>query len=387
MNNKTIDRKNMTNIGAWDHCYGCTGCAAMCPQDIISIQERDGFLEPVITSPSKCTECAICLKVCSFNSDILKAADSISPEYYAAYSTEDMTRNSCTSGGAVYEICKAALKCGYKIIAVRYNYDINRPEHFVLTSIDDLGETRGSKYLQSNLAHTIKSLSRQDKYLIIGTPCQISTVRNIMRLKKMEENVVLIDFFCHGVPSAELWDQYLADAQKITGDVKRIYFRPKDFGWHNSTRVKVVGDRAIKLSPVPDKDIFFDYFLGNRCLSKACYDDCVFKQLSSSADLRVGDLWGGKYMDNEQGVSGVLALSVRGLELLKASETLFISKEDSGTVLNAQMKKNAKRAPSYRVATFCLRHSISLRLSHALCSGIDFIYSLPNRVWRKIKSL
>ena len=55
---------NRQNIMKFSYCYGCGVCAASCSKKIIKIRiNKDGFYEPHIDNPEKCTMCGICLDV------------------------------------------------------------------------------------------------------------------------------------------------------------------------------------------------------------------------------------------------------------------------------------------------------------------------------------
>ena len=59
----------------------------------------------------------------------------------------------------------------------------------------------GSKYIQSHTESAFSSFKRGQKYVIVGTPCQIDSLRKNLQRLKIEQDYILIDFFCHGVPS------------------------------------------------------------------------------------------------------------------------------------------------------------------------------------------
>ena len=48
-------------------------------------------------------------------------------------------------------------------------------------------------------------------------------------------------------------------------------------------------------------DMFYRLFLSDACLGKACYEKCKFKYENSSADIRIGDLWGTTYQVMKRG--------------------------------------------------------------------------------------
>ena len=60
----------MKNISELSHCYGCSLCAVICPQQIITLcQDKEGFYQPVIEKNDECTACGLCSKVCAFIND------------------------------------------------------------------------------------------------------------------------------------------------------------------------------------------------------------------------------------------------------------------------------------------------------------------------------
>ena len=119
----------------------------------------------------------------------------------------------------------------------------------------------------------------------------IDAIRRWVKRMKIDDNVILMDFFCHGVPSLLMWDKYLAIVKDKIGEVDNIVWRDKEGGWHDSWAMKVDERYFSKFS---QGDLFYRMFLKNRCLAKPCYDKCKFKGTDSAADIRIGDLWGRK---------------------------------------------------------------------------------------------
>lgn len=347
----------MNNIGEVHNCYGCGVCATACGRKIIEIvQNTDGFYEPRITDESQCTHCGICTDVCAYLHDdlALKETD-IHP--YAAWSKDHLVRRKCSSGGAGFEIGKYLLGQGYKVCGVRYDADKNRAEHYIAANVEELIQSAGSKYIQSYTVDGFSAINRKEKYLVTGTPCQIDSFRRYIKKFRCEDNFVLLDFFCHGVPSMLVWKKYTEWAEKQVGKITYASWRNKRTGWHDSWAMGIDGvehgekinwhdsyDMLIREkksyieSRLSEGDMFFKLFLTDSCLGKQCYNKCKYKFNSSSADIRIGDLWGTSYEDNEEGVSAAISFTANGNDILNSINCLLV-KHTLDVVAEYQMKE------------------------------------------------
>lgn len=363
------------NIGDIHDCFGCGVCALACGKGIIDLRlNADGFYEPVIVAPDQCTDCGLCLDVCSYNyQDLaLQKADLLS---YAAWSKDDEVRRKCSSGGVSYEIGRRLLDDGYKVCGVRFNSHANRAEHYIAETLAELEQSIGSKYIQSYTLNGFKNLNRKEKYLITGTPCQIDSFRRYIQRFHCEDHFILLDFFCHGVPSKLMWDKYVRQVEEKVGKLTAVSWRSKLSGWHGSYVIGIDGakdcDNANGIlshgrryfSKYSKGDSFYLLFLSNSCLCKACYDKCRFKYDQSSADIRIGDLWGQTYKDDDKGVSAVLTLTKRGKQLFESSNCFLVS-HPMAIVAEGQMKANPLR-PAYAQKVLDSLKDANCSISHA----------------------
>ena len=353
------------NISTIENCYGCGVCAAVCPKDIIHVRHNaDGFYQPYIDEIEMCINCSLCLKVCSYvQNEIATPHDVL--QAYASWSNDPLIRLKSSSGGTGFEIARYLMQLGYEALGVRYNAEVNRAEHYVATTLEELIQSVGSKYIQSYTVNALKKLDKRKKYLITGSPCQIDSIRRYIKLFKIENNFILMDFFCHGVPSQLVWNKYLSEIEKITGKVVYASWRNKCTSchdswsmcingkekgervkWHDSYNLLIRGEKAYYNSRYSQGDAFYRLFLSDSCLGKACYDKCKYKYRSSSADIRIGDLWGNKYRENDEGVTGVVVFTEKGEEVLKHSNCILLP-EPFEVVAEGQMKAPAKRGRIY----------------------------------------
>lgn len=368
------------NISIFPYCYGCSLCSVVCPKDIISLKgNRDGFYQPRITDTEACIQCGLCLKVCAFQNE-LPQTDKTTVKGFATWSNIPAVRKRASSGGTGFEIARTLLGKGYKVLAVRYNAERQRAEHYVASTESELIQGMRSKYIQSYPEEAFKALIKGEKYLITGTPCQIASMRRYIKMNHMEDSVVLMDFFCHGVPSKFLWDKYIAELEPKIGKVTYASWRNKSTGWHDSWTMGLDGNSQD--NPVgwhdsfnmlirgkkhqyqkkrSEGDLFYKFFLSDVCFNKACYKDCKFKNLQSAADIRIGDLWGTKYAGNEEGVTGVLVFTEQGKSILEECD-IVANPEPIEVVTEVQMKKTISR-PYYHALLLRMLRTPHIRLS------------------------
>ena len=353
------------NISSIHDCFGCGVCVIACGKNIIDIHlNREGFYEPFITNIEECTNCGLCVDVCSYShNDISLKNPQITS--YGAWSKDSQVRQKCSSGGVGFELDKTAISQGYKVCGVRYNPDKNQAEHYIATNIHELVPSTGSKYIQSYTVDGFKSIDRKQKFLVTGTPCQIDSFRRYIQKFHCEENFILLDFFCHGVPSKLMWDKYVAMHEKKIGKLIYASWRNKfDSGWHNSYTIGLEGakkhldavtwynnyhqdiqERKTYISSrMSQQDLFYKLFLSDLCLGKACYDKCRFKYDHSAADIRIGDAWGGHYQEDEKGVSATIAFTEKGHELLKMCQCV-LEPLPFDIIAEGQMKERPQRKP------------------------------------------
>jgi coenzyme F420-reducing hydrogenase beta subunit len=354
-------------------CTGCGVCAAICPKKCLDIRlDEDGFYK-AFCNEAECVNCGLCDKVCpKFMSSQEKTAVSV----LSVVAKDEETLKTTSSGGLCYELAKRALTDGKKVCGCVYNYELHRAEHAVITDMESLEATKGSKYFQSYTPDAFSRLLDGSQWVVFGSPCQIAAVDAMTRMKKVRDQFLLVDFFCHGVPSMDLWKKYIAEQGGER--IKKIDFRSKEFGWH-AFSLKFT-DEDGKVHTDYEKNLFYTFFLGNYCLGEACHA-CKFKAMKSASDIRVGDFWGDKYRADRKGVSCCVSFTEKGAEAMQTlSDVCLIRDEELTQVLEEQMSQSPKQIPQRRTVLKQLKGNKSLR---TIFSTTMF----PYRLKCKIKSM
>lgn len=313
-----------TEIGQ-ELCTGCSACEAVCPTNAIQCKINEyGYLTPEVDNHT-CIDCGRCKSVCMKYQGGQEIKSIWNAKLYAGQSISDQTIMECSSGGIAYEIAKWGIEKGYYVVGTIYDYQNEMAKMYIASSNEELELFKGSKYIQS-IPGTVwndvmKGINEKGiKYIVFGMPCQIYGLTKTLEKHKIDlENVILVDFLCHGVPSYNIWKSYLEylKCKKGIGQVQKITFRSKKYGWHNFL-ISIIGTNG-DYEELSYNDLFYKVFFDKSFLNKACEKCCVRKEMSS-ADIRLGDFWGKRYIHDNRGVSAILSNTKKGNDLIRKLE-------------------------------------------------------------------
>ena len=315
----------MINITDKSKCTGCTACVTACPrQCIVMRRDRDGFDYPV-ANPDLCIGCGKCDALCP----VLNPRGKHEPvAAYAARVPGYMMESS--SGGVFPQLAEDVIKAGGVVFGAVMNDDLT-VGHSEAETMDEVQRMRGSKYVQSDMYSSYEDvrnyLEEGRKVLFTGTPCQIAGLNAY--LGKEYDNLLTADVACHGVPSPGLWAKY-ADAleRKYGSSIADVRFRDKSSGWRRYSFSFRAGDRDVSVPYV--KDPYMTLFLQDMTLRPSCHA-CPAREGRSGSDLTLADLWNVAAtvteMDDDKGVSLVIANSVKGCKALDGMDLRAVDAE------------------------------------------------------------
>ena len=300
-------------------CCGCTACKTVCPKQCITmVEDNEGFLYPKVDT-NLCIDCQACVKACPFHNP---AEEAKPKNVYAALNKNEEIRKDSSSGGVFTILAEKVINEGGVVLGARFTDDW-QVEIVPTETIEGLAAFRGSKYLQAKMGNSLslakKYLREGRKVLFSGTPCQIAGLKHYLR--KDYDNLLAVDFVCHGVPSPKVWRMYLDEVtQAGKRAISDIKFRDKPQGWKrfNFTLSYNESDKSYTISSYNGDNHYMRAFLSDMILRPSCYN-CQAKSGRSQSDITIGDFWGIETvlpsMDDDKGTSLVLVHTEKGKQI------------------------------------------------------------------------
>lgn len=317
-------------------CCGCGVCALVCPKQAIIMEgDSSGFLYPRLEKEN-CISCGLCKSACTFqkqpNNDMPKAV-------YALTRKDTQRLMESASGGVFAGIAEQWIEQGGVVygVALLQRDKTLMPCHTMAQTKEELRLLLGSKYVQSDLGTAYsdikKMLDSGEKVLFSGTPCQVAGLKSW--LKKDYRGLLTIDLVCHGVPSATMFQDYLAViSKKIGHPIEDFRFRDKEKGWGLNAKLIYNEQGEEKSVCVPsNQSSYYELFLRSEIYRESCYH-CPYADTHHSADLTMGDYWGIEQehpsylkpegtLDQNAGVSMLMVNTAKGAEAFAIYKDAF----------------------------------------------------------------
>ena len=392
-------------------CCGCAACVQRCPKQCITLHEdHEGFLYPKVDADT-CIDCGLCEKVCPI---INEGTSHLPLNVYAAINKNEKIRLESSSGGVFTLLAEQTIEEGGVVFGARFDENWQVKLDYTET-IEGITAFRGSKYVQARTENTYKEaelfLKTGRKVLFTGTPCQIAGLKKFLR--KEYDNLLAVDFVCHGVPNPKVWAKYLQELLASKGEkntvsfspnrtnvferyapISGISFRDKTLGWkkysfvlrQNLTKVTTDGEEnSVSFSDMHRNNTFMRLFLSDIILRPSC-SDCHCKEGKSGADITIADFWGignvSPEMDDDKGTSLILVQTEKGKQVF--SQIDIVRKEqtyEDASYCNQGLKSHCKPHPKRELFWEKFENCKSL---NELC---NFVLKVPfaTKVKRKIK--
>lgn len=308
----------MISIKDKKNCSGCSACASICPKQCITMTEdNEGFLYPKVNEDI-CINCGLCEKVCN---ELHPYEKSEPIHVFAAINKDEDIRLRSSSGGIFYLLAEKIIRESGVVFGARFDENWQVYIDYA-EDLDGVEAFLGSKYVQARIGDAYKEvkhfLTQGRKVLFSGTPCQVAGLHKFLR--KSYENLLSVDFVCHGTPSPKVWRMYLDEVVNEIRNIRSIGFRTKEKGWKNfcfNLRYNQSERTISMLSPHLDNP-FMKAFLHDIILRPSCYE-CKAKGCSSKSDITLADFWGINTvfpeLDDNKGTSLIFVNSIVGVKI------------------------------------------------------------------------
>lgn len=305
-----------------DNCTGCGLCSEICKIKAISMGKDalTGFSYPHIYQEA-CIDCGLCERVCPEINNVEKN-DISGQKIYALIATDEKIRMASTSGGAFALLANEIIDMKGAVAGARF--EDRKLKHRIVFEKKDLIPLHKSKYVQSDMREIYKDIldaaETGKKVLFCGTPCQAAAIKRYSEKKKIDNNLIIVDLICRGVPSEKALELYLMQIESEKGSiVDKIDFKDKSKGWH-SIGTYYHCSNGISFVETLEESAFMNSFVGkgeDLCIRESCFN-CKYKTQGRVSDLTIGDFWGIKDdgWDDNKGTSVIFVNTETGKQLM-----------------------------------------------------------------------
>lgn len=273
-----------------EECCNCKACANICPQNAIKFKlDKYGFEYPYIEE-DKCIGCGCCIKVCTFKKNDQEGKTPI--EGYAARHKNFDVYSKSTSGGMFTALAEYIIGKGGKVYGCAFNEQLI-PCHIGVDNLNELKSIRGSKYVQSEIGNTYRSVKKnleENKFVLFsGTPCEVNALYSFLG-KTDTAKLFTVDIICHGVPSIATFKKYISYLEKkYSHNITSFQFRNKYYEWERPVICVGFGKRHKRW--FTNEDVYYDSFNKGLLQRPSCFA-CKYAQGKRYGDFTIGDFWG-----------------------------------------------------------------------------------------------
>lgn len=301
-------------------CLGCLACYNICPKNAIELKSnKNGFIMPKINF-NLCISCELCSKACPTINPIPRSNQL---RAFGAISTNNEQRMSSQSGGAFSALATQILLSKGIVYGAAITEDLS-VKQIRITDINELKHLQGSKYVQSNVDNTFRSVKKDllegNIVLYSGTSCMIEgLILYLQQLHVSHDKLITIDLICHGVNSPLILKEHLHFVERENNSkIKSYIFRNKQYGWNKSIETYELNEKTIT------SNYFSDLFYSDVILRENCHH-CLYMDIANKkSDITLGDFWGNSkvipgFHDDNKGISLILSHNEKGLKLIESA--------------------------------------------------------------------
>ena len=322
-------KTNVSHVVSDDLCMGCGICQDACAKKCIRIHHGKDVNYPVVDM-EKCNECGLCLKVCAGHGiDLAAKSKELFHEksdgydkylgYYdkcfSGYSTNDDIRFHSASGGCLSQFLIFLLDKKYIDGAVVVGYEDSKPmtpHTYIARSKEEVLAGRSSKYCVTSYEGILSEIKQNGgKYVVVGLPCQIQSLRKYVSLFKSVGKLIIGYFaiYCSSNRTMRSQDFLLYRYGVKREDVAHFAYR--DNGCLGSMVFEDKNGRILRSVP------YQTFWIGMRGFFNVPRCSTCIDHYGEVADICFGDIHIGEYINDHIGVNSLVSRSSEWTVLLK----------------------------------------------------------------------
>lgn len=268
---------------------------------------------------------------------------------YAIKAKNIKIQKNSSSGGAFIILSDYIFSQGGAVACSAYNYSTHTMNFCIVHNREERVRALGSKYIQSNPENIYEECfwwvkeNPEKTLMFVGMGCQAAAFLTFAEQKGISESVITVDIVCHGVPSPQMWKDYVGYIEnKYHGSITYLTFKDKRNGWNRPTAAVRIGDKEILLRD------YMRVFNSGMALRPSCYR-CPYTCIERDTDITIGDFWGIEKnhpeFASEMGVSILMTHSKLGENLFENIKTqLDYIETEAAECIQPQLHRPSKKS-------------------------------------------
>ena len=310
-------------------CAGCGGCALVAPGKVDMEMTPPGYLRPRQRAALTAQEDATIKQICPGLGQTVKAEGRTDDVLWGPYkrmeaghATDAALRFAASSGGGLSALLVHLLESDVVDAVIQTGADPQVPvanTPVISMTPEQVLAAAGSRYGPSApLADLEGPLNSDKRYAFVGKPCDVAALRALEAVdpRVRARIVVMVSFFCAGVPSQTGAEKVLEKLGTSLADTKAFRYRGQ--GWPGRATATLKDGRELSMTYHDSWGGVLSAHTQLRC--KLCADGT-----GKAADIVCADAWesdenGYPIFEEKDGISLIVARTDAGVEILEAAK-------------------------------------------------------------------
>lgn len=316
-----------------EKCCGCRTCLQVCPVGAIELKSDKYGFERVHIDDSKCINCNRCKKACPVLNPRKHQEHLLAGSAFAK--NEDIKREG-SSGGLFGVFARIVSRKGGVVYGAAFDENLKLKTTRAETE-EQMHGLYKSKYLLCDTSGSFSKI-REDlesgkPVMYCSSPCQLAGLKGY--LGKEYENLICVEFVCHGVGGQKQFDQSVEWTEKRK-NIKILQFRFREKYKKASSHyycydyIDLISGKKRSYRDIYMTFPYYYAYSDRLTCRESCYS-CPFATRDRVGDITIGDFHEiSKYqpeIDRFAGVSMFVCNSKRGLALIQEAKEELEKKE------------------------------------------------------------